>query len=97
MDSEKKIDILLQEKLNLYETLIGLLGQQLVEHIKKTPSSKDLINGGKIYMETEDYIMEGGYEHKQYNLQQELNKLKKNFQINLQDAIKDSFSRMQNV
>ena len=97
MESEKKIDMLLQEKLNLYETLIGLLGQHIIEQIKNTPNPKDLINGGKIRMETEDYIMEGGYEHKQYNLQQELNKLKNKFKIGLQDAIKESFSRMQNI
>lgn len=97
MEAENKVNNILQEKLNLYDTILNIIGSQMLDQFRKYPQKSDLINGGKIIMKKDDYVVEGGYIHKTHNLEKELNELKNIFRIGLNDAIKESFSRMHNI
>lgn len=96
MQAEENVRKLLQQKLNLYDQIVEIIGTEILTQYKNHVKEGDVINSGKINMTETDFIyyfkMSGG--QPKNNNENKLKLLNNRYKMSLGDAMDNSFDRI---
>lgn len=96
MQAEENVRNLLQQKLNLYDQIVEIIGTEILSQYKSHIKEGDVINSGKINMTDKDFIyyfkMSGG--QPKNNNEKKLKLLNNRYKMSLGDAMDNSFDRI---